>query len=165
MCQVFHGFFRCGHEGWVEVDYDRSATDREERAKYLFSLDCKECYKKKRSEAIKVENERTAKLAKERGYPELEGSEKQVAWATTIRNDFIGRYKSFLENEKYRVEKLKKDLGEEDLKKADEYLELIPTVFNHLIKNKTKSTFWIDIRYETNDPEDILAKHKEEALK
>ena len=67
----------CGHTETVEL-YGKS-EDRQKRIKYLekYGL-CKFCYREKRNEDIK--SEETAN-----GLEPLEGSEKQVAWARSIR--------------------------------------------------------------------------------
>ncbi len=72
----------CGHQVTVQLfgKYD----ERERRIQYLETLECEECRKAKANAA--------AEAAKElRGLAELTGSEKQVAWANTIRE---GAYKA-----------------------------------------------------------------------
>lgn len=59
-----------------------SGKERASREQWLASQDCPECQREK-------ENRRSAAAAKEAGRPELTGSEKQVAWANTIREKAV----------------------------------------------------------------------------
>ena len=46
---------------------------------------CPECYRAEKELERQQENERAASLTNELGFAALTGSEKQIAWATTIR--------------------------------------------------------------------------------
>jgi len=46
---------------------------------------CSDCLRAEKEQERKQENERAASLANELGFSALTGSEKQIAWATTIR--------------------------------------------------------------------------------
>lgn len=50
--------------------------------------------KKEREQQIVEENKNSEVLSKEYGFPELTGSEKQVAWANTIRLDFYNEFEN-----------------------------------------------------------------------
>ena len=75
--------YACGHTQEVELFGKTSA--RYEKIEYLERGLCPDCYREKKQEEREQENARAAKLAKSLGFSQLEGSEKQVAWATTIR--------------------------------------------------------------------------------
>ena len=68
--------YRCGHEGEIEV------YGKVDKRNYIVSMKerdlCPECYKKEQQEKI-------SKETKEIGFPELNGSEKQISWANQIR--------------------------------------------------------------------------------
>ena len=68
--------YRCGHEGKIEV-YGKA-----DKRNYVVSMKerdlCPECYKKEQQKKI-------SKETKEIGFPELNGSEKQISWANQIR--------------------------------------------------------------------------------
>lgn len=66
----------CGHQ--VTVQLFGAYKDREKRIAYLETCECDECRKAKANAAAAAAKE-------ERGLPDLTGSEKQVAWANTIR--------------------------------------------------------------------------------
>lgn len=77
----------CGHTESVQI-YGK-VSERDRLASYEERKDCEECYKAsqiaKRAEAAQV----AADAAKASGLPALIGSEKQVAWAETIRANMI----------------------------------------------------------------------------
>ena len=68
--------YSCGHEGEIEV-YGKA-----DKRNYVVSMKerdlCPDCYKKQQQEI-------TTKETKESGFPELNGSEKQISWANQIR--------------------------------------------------------------------------------
>ena len=68
----------CGHQ--VTVQLYGAYKERERRIAYLETCECEECRKAKANAA--------AEAAKaERGLADLTGSEKQIAWANTIREN------------------------------------------------------------------------------
>ena len=50
-----------------------------------------------REEQRRKENEEAAKIAAEKGYVELEGTEKQVKWANSIRESYVKLIQSSLD--------------------------------------------------------------------
>ena len=68
----------CGHQ--VTVQLFGSYKDRERRIAYLETCECEECRKAKANAAA-------AEAKAARGLADLAGSEKQVAWANTIREN------------------------------------------------------------------------------
>lgn len=78
----------CGHTETIQL-FGKTA-DRERRIEWLerYGL-CEECKKEKAAEEMRK--------AEEAGLPELEGSEKQIAWAVKIRNGFMPKAKEALE--------------------------------------------------------------------
>ena len=75
--------YACGHTQVVELFGKTSA--RYEKIEYLERGLCPDCYREMKQEERKQENERAEMLAKSLGFSQLEGSEKQVAWANSIR--------------------------------------------------------------------------------
>lgn len=51
--------------------------------------ECSECYKARQQAERETANEKAAQESRAVGWPELSGSLKQVAWATTIRKTKI----------------------------------------------------------------------------
>ena len=90
----YEGTYACGHDGVVNVI--GKMRDRQRKIDYAFSHLCPKCAKKEREKQIAEENKNSEVLSKEYGFPELAGSEKQVAWANTIRLDFYNEYEDYL---------------------------------------------------------------------
>ena len=91
--------FRCGHEG--EVNLYGKAAERDRRiAWYEEEGICPDCYRKMKEEERRKADEELAayadKIETEYNLPELEGTEKQIAWARKIR---AGAIKNFEANE------------------------------------------------------------------
>jgi hypothetical protein len=74
--------FSCGH---TEIkDLVGKVVDRERKIEWMESQGlCSECYRAEQTQ-------KTTQQSKSAGLPELEGSEKQVAWANKIRLQMIG---------------------------------------------------------------------------
>lgn len=87
--------FSCGHT--ETVDLIGRVKDRESKIKYFEEKGlCSECYKKAKEEQKRKEREEADAKAKDLGFPELEGSEKQVAWANDIRIQLADDANKFL---------------------------------------------------------------------
>ncbi len=83
----YHVKRTCGH--YEDVDLVGPSTDRERRIAWLErSGVCSECYRARQSAAI-------AERSAERKLPTLTGSEKQIAWANTIRDRLIRAVEGF----------------------------------------------------------------------
>lgn len=115
----------CGHIEKVELfgpSKNRNWRLDNVEAKKL----CEECYRAKLAEERELANKQAAEAAQAQGLPELEGTEKQIAWAETIRQEVLAAIDDYiLEDEA------------EDLR----VIELI----SH-IKSKTSASWWIDRR-------------------
>lgn len=109
----------CGHIETVELF--GKGEERERKIKWLESQPCFECQKAEANAKAEAE-------AKENGYPELTGTEKQVAWANTLRQQFVDSY-----NEKF---------GASNDQNFAYFL-------NWLIANKTEAKTWIDNRFKS----------------
>lgn len=89
--------YECGHEGYINV---MKGQEWKLDNKYLHY--CPECYAKVRAEKRRIEAEERAnelekfKLDQDLQLPELQGTEKQIKWAITIREQVIAFYKKQL---------------------------------------------------------------------
>jgi len=72
----------CGHS--VEHQLYGKYSERESRKQWLAGQECSECYKTRQAE-------QAAATATEQGLPELTGSDKQTAWALTIRAEMLSK--------------------------------------------------------------------------
>lgn len=124
----FEGTFNCGHKGRVYVSGHQK--DRQRKADWKFSRICPEC-------AAKERRENEEKVKEEYGLPDLIGTEKQVAWATEIRNNF---YKRLLEEmnagRPFKVNSLQITLEK----------ERVFEIVDFLVERETTAKFWIDNR-------------------
>lgn len=114
--------FSCGHIGTVTLFGKHK--DREWRLeKYRENGLCEECQKKLHDKL----NAEALEEANEMGLPELSGSEKQVAWAITIRQNFINQ----IENENYV---------------SDDAKQQVLDIMQQMLEVKTSASWWIDNR-------------------
>ncbi|KHF33405.1 hypothetical protein CM49_04353 [Paenibacillus sp. P1XP2] len=116
-----YGTYACGHDGRVQVF--GKGKDREWKATAEFSKLCPDCYKTK----LEEENALQAEKAAEMELPELIGSEKQIAWATTIRNRMIEEFDKCNDPTKYNVENV-------------QVLKMF------ILENRTSARYYIDNR-------------------
>lgn len=93
--------FACGHEAVVEL-FGKS-SDREWKLQRIAEGLCPDCYRAQQEAERKAASEAAAKEAREQGFAELKGSEKQIAWAETIRARYMEK-----------LEELGKKLNEQD---------------------------------------------------
>lgn len=77
----------CGHT--AGVDLLGPYADRDRKAAWLATVPCPACAKTERDQERDQRNEQTAAQAASAGWPALTGTERQTAWATTIRADTI----------------------------------------------------------------------------
>ena len=124
----YYGTYSCGHDGRVNII--GSTKDRQRKADYHFSGMCEECWhKQKEEERIKANMEALEKT-KEMELPELQGTEKQIAWANTLRIKFI-------------------DTVEELAEKASNR-KRIDDVLDYILVTRLKASWYIDNRDNFN---------------
>lgn len=138
----YNGTFSCGCEGKVNVIGPQK--ERQWKIDRAFEKVCPECYEKYLEKERLRKNKEAAEKAKEMELPELRGTEKQIAWANTLRQDFINKISKFIEEEKdedswYYLKK------QYNLKKLA-LIEDILIVRDYILENKTESKYYIDNR-------------------
>jgi|GEM_PF-981998 len=83
--------YSCGHEGTVTLFGPTAERDR--KIEWMASQGrCPECYKAHISEQREQSSKEAAEKAKILGLPQLTGSEKQIAWAESIRMSSIEKF-------------------------------------------------------------------------
>lgn len=133
----YSGIYSCGHEGVVNIIGRHK--DREWKKERAFSNMCPDCYKKYLEKQIKEANQKALEKTKEMELPELEGTEKQIAWANTLRIDFIKKVTDYADE---------KDLQHKgESKKAERYRVTLDYILS--LKEAQKASYWIDLRYRT----------------
>lgn len=133
----YYGTFSCGCEGRVNII--GPSKDREWKKQRAFSKECDKCYREKLEKARELDNKRALELAKEMELPELEGTEKQVAWANTIRQSLIWKVDAFIK---------KGDLGnfDNEAKQRIKDINNISIILDYVIDKKVSAEFWINNR-------------------
>lgn len=145
----YSGTYSCGHEGRVQL-YGK-IKEREWKKEREFSKLCPECRQKQFEEERERKNAEAAALAKEMGLPQLTGSEKQVKWAITLRQQLIDEIDGISELEKRTLLK-RYNITDEDIRKIKQYI----------IETKTSAKYYIDRRYYTI--RDFIKEEKDDAL-
>lgn len=134
----YYGTYSCGHEGRVNIVGPQK--DRPWKIEHEFKKLCPDCYQKKLAKERAEKAEMAEKEAKEMELPELSGSEKQIAWANTLRMDFINFVK-----DKAESEEAKKMKGYSD-ENRDEVLQAL----DNFVRANTEAKYWIDNRFSVN---------------
>lgn len=120
--------FSCGHTETVNLI--GKVADRLRTIEYWEEHGlCSECYKAEKQRQFEEQNRKAAEEARELGLPELAGTEKQVAWANTIRQDTIKILEDFLAKAKPGTEKEQ---------------ELVRTIWHRFLLKHTDAKWWID---------------------
>lgn len=137
----FEGTYSCGHEGRTQI-YG-PVKNRQWIADNRFSNMCPDCWEKHLIEERKRKNEEAKKEAEKMELPKLTGSEKQVAWANTIRLEIIKNVEKDLEKHS--------DIIIFKKEKSNKKLDMINDALNYLLKNRTKASWFIKNRYKYLD--------------
>lgn len=141
----YDGTFSCGHEGRVNII--GPSKDRQRKADYRFSGVCEECYKKQLEEKREQANQQALETSKEMELPELQGTEKQVAWANTLRLTMIEDLNKEIFNT--TVDEAKAVLEAFGCKTRRELRTAIqewPLIVDDFMQKETKASFFIDNR-------------------
>ena len=176
----YYGTYCCGHEGRVNII--GPTKDREWKKDRAFDKICPECYKKWLEEERQKANIEAAEKAVELELPELSGSEKQIAWANTLRMEVIKNYEQQQKEFDKRIEKAKELLRNNekngipnkyslsDLKlyvrgKDSSYMitskEELSDAMDYMLKSKIKAEFWINNRYKSGEFWHFIEEYKE----
>ena len=122
--------YSCGHEGLLYVS--GKSADKQEKIEWAERDGiCPACYAKMKREEREESRKEEAQV---NGFPELEGSEKQISWANEIRSKFF-------ENLNHAIECVKvTDKIQAQIDRATEMLRTVNT-----------ARFWIDNRDNTKN--------------
>lgn len=119
--------------------YNRTDADNWEAWAASNITVCNTCAEKRRREVREKENADAAHESEAMGLPQLTGSVKQIAWATTIRMKFVQQIK-------LRMEAVEKRLNDPDasdrVKKMLQAMESDVTI----LLSHTEAAWWIENR-------------------
>lgn len=145
----YYGEYACGHEGRVNII--GPVRNRQWKMDKEFSKLCPDCYKKQLEQEREMANLEALKKAKEMDLPQLIGSPKQIAWANTLRQEFIEVFDNMPKLGK-NLERWGIDLTE------DEVLD----VRDYILENRTSANYFIKSREEIMQ---LIESEAKEALK
>lgn len=138
--------FSCGHTDTITLF--GKLKDRYSKIEHFESYGlCPQCYKEMMKEQRdKERDERRAKAidnAQKNNLPKLTGSQKQIDWALTIRDEYFNNFLNVLHN--YKVQSDKIDISEEQKNIFLADLEKVKKFF----ADTTEAKFWIENRYKS----------------
>lgn len=136
----YSGVYSCGHEGRVNII--GPTKDRDRKAEWHFSGLCPECYKKKQEEKREAANKEAAEKSVEMELPDLSGTEKQVAWANTLRIKVIDDLNSRCD----KVEKKLNERGVDTISGEGIGMKEIADALQWFINHHVDAKYWIDAR-------------------
>lgn len=125
---------KCGHE--VVYQLYGKFEDRERKAAYYETLDCPECRRRRELEQAETN-------AQADNLPELNGSEKQIAWALSIRNKWMELVSNLIAQVNANTN------ANPQLKE-----KFIAAVASR--KGETSAAWWIDNRYSIDTVSGVL---------
>jgi hypothetical protein len=125
----------CGHS--ADVQLFGKVKDRESKAEWLANRPCDDCAKAEYAKKNAEKNAALSAQAKEAGLPALQGSDKQVAWANTIRMERLEVLQSLQAKMARAIER----------ERSDDYLEHLRT----RIDKETKIVFSASAQYIINN--------------
>lgn len=153
----FYGTFKCGHEGDLYTGgYSEEYRKQAAEDKFDHEL-CPHCEQKRIEEEREKEREEARKVAGEIGLPQLEGSEKQIDWALSIRNKVVEDLKpsidyaeKILENEpSNKIAKAYVKMGKDFLNITDsaKWIDYRKLDFKNVMVNIISGYDWRDISW------------------
>ncbi|MGG3987663.1 hypothetical protein [Bacillus smithii] len=130
----YYGTYSCGHEGRVNII--GPIKNRQWKADREFEKLCPECWEKIKLAERKQKTKESLEKAKEMDLPNLTGSEKQIAWAVTLRQQMIEKIEKMEDMEKKILAK-RHGITDEDIEK----------VLAYILETKTSAKYFIDRRH------------------
>ncbi len=117
--------YKCGHT--AEVQLYGKESERKRKIKWYYTINCPEC-----------EAREAAKVADEKGYPELTGTPKQVAWANQIRNKAVALYEELCATA------------------PEQNKSLLLSLKDRWVANEVTASYWIDNREELTYKSELI---------
>jgi hypothetical protein len=137
--------FSCGHTETIQLV--GKIKERERRIEWLENHGlCSECYEAEKKRQFEEQNKKAAEEAKEYGLPELSGTEKQVAWGNTIRQEWIREAEIQIKYAKEFLEDARESKPEA-IQEYQEKLDIVTEAVEWILKNRTDAKQWIDTRH------------------
>ena len=129
----------CGHTGTVQLF--GAEKDRQSKIEWLQSINCPDCFKSAQADDLTA-------FEQVNNLPELIGSEKQIAWARTIRRLLIIQITELYEKTVAMFPAAKEKLQPEQIAQVEQMLSETENLLANFI-NVAEARRWIDVRDET----------------
>ncbi|MDD2627108.1 MAG: hypothetical protein PHI87_06140 [Candidatus Methanomethylophilus sp.] len=138
--------------------------DRQWKADREFEKLCPDCWEIEKQRRFDEENQRAAAEATEQGLPELAGTEKQMAWANTLRQKWTEKAEKYIEHQKEIFEDLKERHPEntDATEKGEKLLSAMIDAVDRILLAEDEARYWIDTRYD--DPGPAISKMAKQIL-
>lgn len=150
----------------IEFRQNRAAADSWVEWAESYYDECTACYKERQKAKRDEENRKAAELAAEANLPELSGTERQVAWANTIRQQVIDFIDGQMDKAIKHMARDKEDDLEDRVKSWEEGLDMMARTREYIVSTYTRASWWIDHRDESYQVLcSKLAKEAEKAAK
>lgn len=79
----------CGHRTEANLTGTNTHGERDRKATHLATRPCPDCARADRETGRQEQNQQAAADASANGWPALTGTDRQIAWATTLRAETI----------------------------------------------------------------------------
>lgn len=132
----------------------REANSWEEWAASYYD-ECTDCYKERKEREKQEANEKAAEFSRESGLAPLTGSDKQIAWANTIRMKFVEAVDEFRAVRLQQIESCGSD-EKEFIDAAGKEIESLDRIMAYLEQHYTEARFWIDNRNDVESGHSIV---------
>ncbi|MBU5669472.1 hypothetical protein KQI68_06425 [Peptoniphilus sp. MSJ-1] len=147
----FDGIFKCGHKGTIKQggytrDYAESIASKEFKDNV-----CPDCIEKEKQAQYKKEADIAEENAKKLGFPDLEGTDKQVQWALNIRKELSEKAQNIIDNAEDKELRYLKQIYKDYFYEDDDSLKIrvdLRESLEELLKEKTSSTFFINYNWK-----------------
>lgn len=134
--------YSCGHSDSIQM-YG-PIRDRESKKEWMERGVCPDCYRRQKEDERAKASQVAAEQAKASGLPALVGSDKQIAWAETIRkNALASAQNNVLSREAFAA------LPADKQESGRGVFEVVRTARDRL-ETETSAKWWIDNRYSVN---------------
>ena len=135
--------YTCGHT--EEIQLFGKQDDRYRRIEWLQkNRMCNSCFQAQKQKEYEEQSRVAAEIAKSQKLPDLEGSEKQIVWAESIRKETLESKNNTI----LPLEQLPFDKNKEPQKYQ---LYKIAQEARKKLESETSAKWWIDNRYTANE--------------
>ncbi len=136
--------YRCGHSARVELF--GAHKERESKLDWMRGTLCPECYRAQKEAERQQVNAQAATANAAAGLPALVGTEKQVAWAESIRRTALAEAAKVRALDRTKVAA---SIDPRQIEVATAYLAAYDGAMSTL-KTESSAKWWIDNREETD---------------